>query len=190
MTAVLAPITTADRHVLLWLVEHRGVGWTNLATGMMHLGLSVVFLGFALLAALLVAVVVRAARSVIAAAGAAALSSVVASLLLKQLIARPRPDVGLALVQAGGYSMPSTDAALVAGLTVAALVTVRWPSRGQQRAATAAVVAANLVTGLALVYLGVHWMTDVLAGWALGGATGAVIGTFIRRLRRVEHVTS
>ncbi|MFF3517185.1 phosphatase PAP2 family protein [Streptomyces sp. NPDC002573] len=192
MTAVFAPVTAADRHVLRWLVAHRSAHWTSLAKGLMNLGLSVVFLGLALLAALLVVAVVRAARPVIAAAGAAALFSVVASLLLKHLIARPRPDSGLALVQAGGYSMPSTDAALVAGLTVAALFAVRWSSRGRRRAAAAAVVAANLVTGLALVYLGVHWTTDVLAGWALGGATGAVVGTLKPRgaPRPVQHVTS
>lgn len=188
MTAVFGRPTAVDRAVLRWFVAHRSDGWTTFAKALMHLGFSVVFLGLALLVVLLVAVALRAVRPTVA-AGGAALLSVAASLVLKHLVARPRPDAALALVQAGGYSMPSTDAALVAGFTTAVVVAVRWTGRGWLRAATAAAVLVNVVTGLALVYLGVHWATDVLAGWVLGGAIGAIVGTITRRRGEEETGT-
>ncbi|MGW1914880.1 phosphatase PAP2 family protein [Streptomyces sp. NPDC002076] len=181
MAAPFAPLTAADRDILRWLAAHRGAGCTALAEGLMDLGLNVVLLALLLLATLLAALVVRRLRPLVAAAGGAAVVSVVASQVLKHLIARPRPDAGLALVHAGGYSMPSTDAALVAGLTAAAVLAVRWPGRAWRLTVSAGAVAANLVTGWALVYLGVHWTTDVLAGWLLGGTIGAAVGTLVRR---------
>lgn len=179
MRAVLASLPAADRDILQWFVAHRSAEFTALAKALMDLALSVVFLGVVLLVTLIAAVVLRAFRPVVA-GGGAALLAVAASLVLKQLIARPRPDAGLALIQAAGYSMPSTDAALVAALTTAAVLAVRWSSCAAGAAAAVA-VAANLLTGLALVYLGVHWTTDVLAGWTLGGVIGVLVGMLARR---------
>lgn len=190
MAAPSAPLTTADHAVLRWLVAHRSPGWTAPAKGLMNLGISAFFVGVVLLTALLAAVLVRALRPVLAAGAAAALLSVTASLLLKNLIARPRPPAALALVQAGGYSMPSTDAALVAGLTTAVVLTAWWASRVWHRTATILAATANLVTGIALVYLGVHWPTDVLAGWLLGGTSGAAVGLAVRRWTARHDVRS
>ena len=182
MRAAIAP-SPADRNILQWLVAHRSPGLNSLAKGLMNLGLSVPFLGLVIFAALILAVALRAFRPVIA-GGCAALLTVVASLALKQLIARPRPDAGLALVAASGYSMPSTDAALVAALTTAVVVVARWPSRAAKSAAATVAIAANLLTGLALVYLGVHWVTDVLAGWVLGVGIGMLVGMLALKYRR------
>ena len=49
------------------------------------------------------------------------------------------------------------------------------------RLAVAAVVVVDLLVGFALIYLGAHWFTDVVAGAALGGIIGVV--TFMTRNR-------
>jgi membrane-associated phospholipid phosphatase len=91
---------------------------------------------------------------------------------LKALVHRPRPPAALALSHATGFAFPSghaTDAAAVYGM-LAALVAVTTPRWGRKVAVwTAAATVAPLV-GLSRVYLGVHWLTDITAGAALGAA--------------------
>jgi undecaprenyl-diphosphatase len=98
-------------------------------------------------------------------AGAALLMTV-----LKVLVQRPRPDFIEPLVHAGGYSFPSghatTSAALylTLGLLAAGWVK-RWETRIYILLGTLAVIA---LIGFSRLYLGVHYVSDVLAGFALG----------------------
>jgi undecaprenyl-diphosphatase len=96
---------------------------------------------------------------------AGSLGAVAVAQLLKALIHRPRPEVFFGLVPAETYSFPSGHAFvpavffwIVAG-TLAARV--RW------RAAVAAMAA---ILGFSRVYLGYHYPSDVVAGWALAVA--------------------
>jgi membrane-associated phospholipid phosphatase len=108
----------------------------------------------------------------------------VADHLAKAAVARPRPS-GM-LIVAGGFSFPSAEAALSVGLVVIAVALAGILGR---RAAPAAIAAAILLIGLVgglLVAVRVHYVTDVLAGWALGAlvfaATAAVAVALSARL--------
>ena len=89
----------------------------------------------------------------------------------KQVVDRARPGVGLRLLAEGEPSFPSghaTDSAavfLTLGLVLAVFVLRRPLARLATVAAGGLIVAA---IGVSRLVLGVHWPTDVLAGWALG----------------------
>lgn len=89
---------------------------------------------------------------------------------LKLVIARPRPAWGNPVAAEVGYSMPSGHA-LNAALGSALLVVLAWPwLRARGRTALAAATAAT-VTAVAMLdrmVLGVHYLSDVLAGAVLG----------------------
>lgn len=128
-------------------------------------------LGLVLLAVcsyLLLAGLRRTAASVLA----SSLSGMLLSWLLKGLFDRPRPD----LVPHGAYvlspSFPSGHAMLSAlvYLTLAALVARQLPHRRLRLHVICVAVVLTLLVGISRVYLGVHWPSDVLAGWAIGAA--------------------
>ena len=105
--------------------------------------------------------------------------------LLKLLVGRHRPDLLDPVARAAGFSFPSghaLNAALAAGVFVLVLLPV---AQGAKRwALWAAAVAVTVLTGLSRIVLGVHWTSDVVAGWLLGIAMVAVTAAAFPRLRR------
>jgi undecaprenyl-diphosphatase len=96
--------------------------------------------------------------------------SVVLVEVVKVAVQRPPPPVGGMLAAAPRFAFPSTQAtASAACLLTAAFVAwgILSSWRAKVVAATAAVTVSMLV-GLVGLALGVHWLTDVLGGWALG----------------------
>ena len=94
---------------------------------------------------------------------------------LKELLDRPRPPEDGRLVHAVSESLPSGHAT-TAIVVIGALVVLAWPARTP--AVRAGMVGAAAVwvgaVGLTRIYLGVHWFSDVIAGWLVGGAWLAV----------------
>lgn len=135
--------------------------------------------------ACLASVVVRRRYRLGAGVVLAAVVSMLVAGLLKGVVGRARPPASMALVHAGGLSMPSTDAALTSAVAMA-LHLGATRSHPRDRKLVAGVLAVGvLAVGLCLVYLGAHWPTDVLAGWILGIAVGAgAAGVTIPRRRR------
>ena len=94
-----------------------------------------------------------------------------ATTVLKQLFGRVRPDVLPHLVPVDTTSFPSghaMDSALVY-LTLAMLVARARDDRTLSVYLVGSAVATTLLVGFSRVYLGVHYPSDVVAGWGVGG---------------------
>jgi undecaprenyl-diphosphatase len=162
-----------------FVTAHRTPALTALAKAVETAGDSRQVLVSVLVGALALVAALRAWRPA-AAAVLALVTTQLAAHVLKDLVQRPRPDGAFALLPLDGWAMPSTHAARVAAVSLAVLVAAGWSASGERRALALAlvwaVVAVNVAVGVFMVYLGAHWPTDVLAGWALGAALGWAAG--------------
>ncbi|RDI68671.1 phosphatase PAP2 family protein [Nocardia pseudobrasiliensis] len=160
--------TRLDTTTTNWVVTHRQ-GWLNpLAMAISDLGSTATMTAVTVVCCALYAWQRRWSPMLfvgITAAGAGLLVSVV-----KRTVGRERPPIDDRLVIVAHQSFPSGhtlgSTAVVGALTTLAVLSLgRRASRIAVTAAAAIFVAA---VGLSRVYLGVHWLTDVLAGWSLG----------------------
>ena len=110
------------------------------------------------------------------------------SVLLKSEFQRPRPD----LVPHGAYvsttSFPSGHSMLsaVTYLTLGALLARSQPRKIMKAYFLLVAALLSFLVGASRVYLGVHWPTDVLAGWT-AGASWAILCWLIARWLQVRH---
>jgi undecaprenyl-diphosphatase len=101
---------------------------------------------------------------------------------LKAFIARQRPDLLEPVVVEHGFSFPSGHSILgtVAWGTLAVLVSRSRLPAGVRRGIVAAAVALIFLIGISRIWLGVHYPTDVLAGWIAGLAIVLVYARLTR----------
>ena len=100
----------------------------------------------------------------------AVISGAVGISLLKAAFARVRPEAAFAELVAPGMSFPSGHAGMsaIVFLTLGALLASTRQSAVERTYVLAVAAFMTLLVGLSRVALGVHWATDVLAGWAYG----------------------
>ncbi len=118
---------------------------------------------------------------------AASVISTLAVTGIKNLVERPRPDD--ALINVPSFSFPSGHASHAVFYAWAALVAIAvfGPRIRRPRLLLGAGIALTMAIGLSRVYLGVHHLTDVLAGWALGALVFALCELVALRVGRLRQ---
>lgn len=139
------------------------------------------------------AVVVSAVALVIARRPTAALALIVGLVvvvvsvhLIKAGVGRARPPAGASLTTA---SFPSGHAGYSTAYTAiaAALADAHLVHRRSRRALVAGGVLLTLAVGLTRMVLGVHYLSDVVAGWALGAVVFGLAAAGIAAIGRMRH---
>jgi undecaprenyl-diphosphatase len=90
------------------------------------------------------------------------------NILLKLIFERPRPDLWEQLIIETSFSFPSGHAMASSALAFS-VIAIAWNTRFRWYTVGAGTVFM-LVIGFSRLYLGVHYPTDVLAGWFVSGA--------------------
>jgi membrane protein DedA with SNARE-associated domain/membrane-associated phospholipid phosphatase len=166
-----------DPGVLRWFVEHR-VDWlTGFMKGVTWLGSNAFVIPVALIVAA-VFVVRRRSYRPFAQLGAAVVSSIVLYDVVEDVVHRARPPVAVRLVHVSGYSFPSGHATVAVAVWGAITLVLASGRRSRTKVLLGAGAGMiSLVVGVSRLYLGVHWFTDVVGGFALGAAILSCIAT-------------
>jgi undecaprenyl-diphosphatase len=194
---VLARDTHAFDRALLMALREEGAPEDPIGPSWMHeVARDVTALGgYAVLSMLTIAVIGylwirrKPRTSLVLVAGVA--GAFAASHLLKGIFDLPRPDLVPHLAQVYTASFPSGHAASAAGayLTIGMMLARVHRGRRMRAYLLGTSVTLALLIGASRVYLGVHWPSDVLAGWVIGAAWALVVWSFatlieVHRARR------
>lgn len=181
-------LSSVDPPVTRFLVVHRTPGWTWLFTALTDLGGAAVLAPLTGLLAALIAWRARTWRPVLV--SAVALGGVQLLVFsLKYLVGRPRPAAALAVAPATGFSFPSGHSTS----SFVAFTVLAWLSmaviRGRATRVAVWVLAGVLVVGVGLsrMYLGVHYLTDVLGAWILAATWLSALRTSHALATRLRH---
>ncbi|MHB9878468.1 phosphatase PAP2 family protein [Pacificimonas sp. ICDLI1SI03] len=117
----------------------------------------------------------------------AVVAGAMSSAFLKDIFIRARPDVVPHLVEVSSASFPSGHAmnSAIVYLTLGAIIAGTHARFIERIYILSAAIALTLLIGISRVWLGVHYPSDVLAGWSVGAALAALfsLGAYILRRR-------
>lgn len=110
--------------------------------------------------------------------------------LLKYGFVRERPDIVPHLVDVNSASFPSGHAmnSAMVYLTLAALLARAERSWRVRVFLMSGAILVTLLVGFSRAYLGVHWPTDVMAGWSVGAAWACLASLVARQLQRARTI--
>jgi undecaprenyl-diphosphatase len=110
--------------------------------------------------------------------------------LLKLAFGRARPDVVAPLARVFTTSFPSAYATIsaITYLTIGAILARSQPSSTLSLYFMSLAAFLTVLIGVSRIYLGVHYPTDVLAGWCIGAAWALGCWAIMARFRSVDQL--
>ena len=172
-----------DRPVMLWLRRRHSSGTTRFVRAVTELGRVTAVPVFALAAAGYLAYV-RGSRRPAALLTVSLVGSTIINSVLKVMYRRARPTFFAHIVQEKSYSFPSGHAMASAALAGCACV-LAWPTRWRYPVIAASSVYVPTI-GLSRMYLGVHFPSDILAGWCVSLAWVGEVATIMWLVDRLD----
>lgn len=172
-------IARVDRPLSGWLAAHREPGLTRVMLALTELGSPVGLAVATTVVCIGMAWRIRSRLPVLLGV-LGVLGVAVAVTVVKLVVARRRPPLPYAAISTDGFSFPSGHAtgmtvwALGAGWMMCHWIVRSWSARVAVWTAVLLIIGA---VGFTRIYLGVHYLSDVLAGWVLGAAWAGVLVT-------------
>jgi membrane-associated phospholipid phosphatase len=171
-----------DEAVRDWVIAHRNGALTEIMVNASRFGSTPSLVAMALVAAAWLAWRGRRADSLLVVLGTA--GGLALAPLLKLVFTRQRPTGHLVFVDSWSFpSGHSLNSMVVLGLLTVLVVRER-PGRLWRTLFATLGAFLVLMVGFSRVYLGVHWPSDVLAGWLIGALWLVLVLTFARRNSR------
>lgn len=174
-----------DKTILLWIHQFANPVLDQLMLGITHLGNPSFVVPLAL--AVLMLLWWRRHRQEAQVFALACLGGAILSTGLKLAFGKPRPQLWPLLISEKTFSYPSGHAlgSMVLYGFSAYLLATRWPKYAGLIYGLASLLIAAI--GFSRLYLGVHWPTDVIAGYSVGFLWVMACVTLLR-LRRIKDV--
>jgi membrane-associated phospholipid phosphatase len=107
----------------------------------------------------------------------------VACLVLKHVVRRPRPQHRAAPGLSNRKSFPSGHATRASAAALAIAYVFVRERMAPREVALPLALAIAATTGISRAYADAHWTTDVIGGWALGGASAALSSLYYEYMR-------
>jgi len=165
----------ADPHVTAWVIAHRTGGLTSALQVLTWLGSTAVIIP-AGLAVGLYFLIRRRTWQPLALLAAAVAGAIGLYDIVKPLVGRPRPPAAIWIGHYTGPAFPSGHATQSAAFYAMLAIVLGAGLSSRRRAILwSAAALAVLIVGASRIYLAAHWLTDVLAGYALGATWVAIV---------------
>lgn len=174
-----------DLAIARWIAEHRSAPLTSASRFLEDLGASPVVFAIVGLVGLGVIAALRL-WSAVPQVLIAVFVTLVVTRPMKGWFDRPRPSGDLTLTTLYEPAMPSSHAVLTSSVATAVLLAPWWTSVLLRRIAAAVAIIGCVVVAAAMVYLGGHWVTDILVGWVLGISITAGVMLAWRRWQQIR----
>ena len=173
-----------DQPVMMWLQRRHSPRNTRIARAVTELG-GVTAVPLFALATSAYLVSVRGSRRPAALLTVSLVGSTIINSVLKALYRRDRPTFFTHIVQEKSFSFPSGHAMASAALAACTCV-LAWPTRWRVAVIAGSAVYVPTIGGTRM-YLGVHFPSDILAGWCVSLAWVGEVATIMWLMDRLDH---